>query len=100
MAGTSHRALSCLGRDRLSQESKEDDVSRTREASEDPLILACRSLRGIDPSPYLGRYHWIRVERATSLSEERLMELIRESHSLVAAKLSRRLRVELGIVET
>lgn len=123
-------------------------MSQVREASEDPLILVCRSLpgttedvkwgddlvfsvadkmfagfllpelevlffkvepplfatlvrkRGTDPSPYLGRYHWVRVERGTSLSEERLKELIRESHALVAAKLSRRVRLELGIAET
>lgn len=52
---------------------------------------------GISPAPYLARQSWIRLEHTRVLPREEIQDLLRESHELVAAKLTRRLRRELGI---
>jgi predicted DNA-binding protein (MmcQ/YjbR family) len=51
---------------------------------------------GIIPAPYLARASWISLQRA-ALPNEAIEDLLRESHALVAAKLSRKLRKSLGI---
>jgi predicted DNA-binding protein (MmcQ/YjbR family) len=52
---------------------------------------------GISPAPYLARQSWVRLEHTRVLPREEIQDLLRESHELVAAKLTRRLRRELGI---
>ncbi|HEX5871399.1 MAG TPA: MmcQ/YjbR family DNA-binding protein [Longimicrobium sp.] len=52
---------------------------------------------GISPAPYLARQSWIRLEHTRVLPREQIQDLLRESHELVASKLTRRLRRELGI---
>jgi predicted DNA-binding protein (MmcQ/YjbR family) len=52
---------------------------------------------GITPAPYLARASWVRLESTRVLPREQIEALLRESHELVAAKLSKRLRRELGI---
>jgi predicted DNA-binding protein (MmcQ/YjbR family) len=51
---------------------------------------------GIIPAPYLARASWIKVERG-ALPREAIEDLLRESHALVAAKLSKKARANLGI---
>jgi predicted DNA-binding protein (MmcQ/YjbR family) len=52
---------------------------------------------GISPAPYLARQSWIKLDHTRVLPREEIQELLRESHELVAAKLTKRLRRELGI---
>lgn len=52
---------------------------------------------GISPAPYLARQSWIRLEHTRVLSRGEMEDLLRESHELVAARLPKRLRRELGI---
>jgi predicted DNA-binding protein (MmcQ/YjbR family) len=52
---------------------------------------------GISPAPYLARQSWIMLDHTRVLPREEIQDLLRESHELVAAKLTRRLRRELGI---
>ena len=49
------------------------------------------------PAPYLGRAKWVRMVAADSLNDDELKSYIREAHRLIAAKLPKRLRAELGI---
>lgn len=42
----------------------------------------------IDPSPYLGRYKWVILHRLDAVPWAELKDLIRESHGMVAAKVS------------
>jgi predicted DNA-binding protein (MmcQ/YjbR family) len=54
---------------------------------------------GLRPAPALasrGR-SWIQRQTAESMSDETLKDYLRESHRLVARKLPRRLRIELGL---
>jgi predicted DNA-binding protein (MmcQ/YjbR family) len=40
----------------------------------------------IRPSPYLGRYNWVMLERLDALRNDELRDLIRQSYEMVAAK--------------
>jgi predicted DNA-binding protein (MmcQ/YjbR family) len=44
----------------------------------------------IHPAPYLGRYRWVMLDRLDALPWGELKDLIRQSHELVAAKVSRK----------
>ncbi len=55
---------------------------------------------GIIPAPYLARAKWVRLEDETALSDEDIRAYIREAHRIVAAKLTRQVRKELGLEET
>lgn len=52
---------------------------------------------GIAPAPYLARQSWIMLENLRALRRDEIQDLLRESNELVAAKLTRKLRRELGI---
>ena len=52
---------------------------------------------GIRPAPYLARHSWIAVDRRDVLPLETVQDLMEEAHALVAAKLPKRLRQELGL---
>ncbi|HYH47204.1 MAG TPA: MmcQ/YjbR family DNA-binding protein [Thermoanaerobaculia bacterium] len=53
---------------------------------------------GIIPAPYLARAFWISLKRE-ALPQEAIEDLLRESHALVAAKLSKKVRKSLEIGE-
>ncbi len=50
---------------------------------------------GINPAPYVARYHWVALERFDALSEKELKALLRTAYDLVLAKLPKKLRAEL-----
>jgi predicted DNA-binding protein (MmcQ/YjbR family) len=41
---------------------------------------------GVAPAPYVGRYHWVILERLDALSSGELKEYIGRSYNMVAAK--------------
>ena len=49
------------------------------------------------PSPYLARAKWVRFEALAALDADEGRDLVRNAHALVAAKLTRAKRRELGI---
>jgi predicted DNA-binding protein (MmcQ/YjbR family) len=40
---------------------------------------------GIHPAPYVGRYHWVMLDRLDLLGREELRNLIGQSYEMVAA---------------
>jgi predicted DNA-binding protein (MmcQ/YjbR family) len=50
-----------------------------------------------EPAPYLGRAKWVRLKSNDSLPDEALTSYVREAHALIAAKLTRKARADLGI---
>lgn len=52
---------------------------------------------GIAPAPYLARAKWVQVQRADALADDDLKAYIVAAHGLVAAKLTRKTRRELGL---
>lgn len=55
---------------------------------------------GIIPAPYLARNHWVLLETPDALSRAELKRLIKDSYDMVAAKLSKKVRVELGLTRS
>ncbi|ATQ44108.1 MmcQ/YjbR family DNA-binding protein [Caulobacter mirabilis] len=49
------------------------------------------------PAPYLARAKWVRFDDMATLDDDELADWLRTAHGLVAAKLTRAKRRELGI---
>jgi predicted DNA-binding protein (MmcQ/YjbR family) len=52
---------------------------------------------GIVPAPYLARNKWVMLENLDVLPRAELKRLIKDSYMMVAAKLPKKVRGELGI---
>ena len=54
---------------------------------------------GLRPAPYLASrgMSWIQRQTDEGMPDEVLLDYLRESHRLIAAKLSKRVRAELGL---
>ena len=50
---------------------------------------------GIDPAPYVARYHWVSLTRFDVLSNAELKRLIKDSYEMVKAKLPKKVLAEL-----
>ena len=57
---------------------------------------ACRVALCV-PAPYLARAKWVQVGPGHALASADLGALLRRSHALVAAKLTIKLQIELGV---
>ncbi|MCI9868895.1 MmcQ/YjbR family DNA-binding protein [Rhizobium skierniewicense] len=56
------------------------------------------SLEGIAQAPYFAKRKWISISEHSPLEQKELEHYIRRSYQLVAAGLTRKLRMELGIL--
>ncbi|HHG90259.1 MAG TPA: MmcQ/YjbR family DNA-binding protein [Devosia sp.] len=54
-------------------------------------------LQGIYPAKYLARAKWVDVSPTSELNEDDVRAYITEAHRLVAAKLTQKLKQELGL---
>lgn len=52
-----------------------------------------------EPAPYLGRAKWVMLKPADVLPDDQLLEYLRRSHAMIAAKLTKKMRADLGIVQ-
>lgn len=52
---------------------------------------------GVIPAPYLARNHWVLVERLDGVPRAELKRLIKDSYDMIAAKLPKRTKRELGL---
>jgi predicted DNA-binding protein (MmcQ/YjbR family) len=52
---------------------------------------------GIIPAPYMARNNWVLIERLDALPRAELKRLIRDSYQMIAGKLPKKLRAELGL---
>ena len=55
------------------------------------------ALEGVDQAPYFAKRQWVSVSKEAPLTEAELKGYIAASHATVAAKLTRKLRTELGL---
>lgn len=55
------------------------------------------SIEGIAQAPYFAKRQWVSVGKGTALSEADLKAYVAASYQLVAAKLTRKRRAELGL---
>ena len=51
--------------------------------------------QGVSPAPYLARAHWVAIEPKCSLSPDEIKQLVKKAHSLVFAKLPKKLQSDL-----
>ena len=64
----------------------------------DPLVFDDLTQRpGIEPAHYLAKHHWVSVQSRDILPPEDAKSLLSEAHAIVAGRLSKKLRVSLGI---
>ena len=49
------------------------------------------------PSPYLARAKWVRFDDLSSLDDDEVADWLKTAHGLVAARLTRKVRAELGL---
>ena len=50
-----------------------------------------------DPSPYLARAKWVKLKSPDALSDEALVDYLKEAHRIVASGLTKKVRTELGL---
>lgn len=55
------------------------------------------TLEGIDQAAYFAKRAWVRVEKAAPLTDAELKAYIGASYNMIVAKLTRKLRAELGL---
>lgn len=53
---------------------------------------------GIIPAPYMARNHWVFLESLDVLPRAELKRLIKDSYGMVAAKLTKKVQAELGLI--
>jgi predicted DNA-binding protein (MmcQ/YjbR family) len=64
----------------------------------EPTLFPVLTARpGIIPAPYMAKHSWISLVDRDALPRQELEELVRESHALVAQKLTKKARASLGI---
>jgi predicted DNA-binding protein (MmcQ/YjbR family) len=80
--------------------SATDELAVTFKCSEMAFELL-KQQPGLRPAPYLASrgMSWIQRQTDASMQDEALCDYIRESYRLVAAKLTKRERVELGLAK-
>ncbi|MCR6670767.1 MmcQ/YjbR family DNA-binding protein [Devosia ginsengisoli] len=54
-------------------------------------------LDGVRPAPYFARAGWVAIGAESPLSEDEVEAYLREAHRIVAGKLTRKVRAELGL---
>ena len=53
--------------------------------------------QGFMPAPYMARAHWVLVNETARLNKKEWEAFIRQSYELVKARLTKKLKTELGI---
>lgn len=51
---------------------------------------------GIDPAPYVARYHWVALQSYDSLSDSEIKQFIRDSYNMVLEKLPKKIKAQLS----
>ena len=54
-------------------------------------------LDGIRPAPYFARASWVAIGPDSPLGDDDLVAYLKEAHRLIASKLTRKLKAELGL---
>ena len=55
------------------------------------------TLEGIGQAPYFAKRGWVSVDKGAPRSDAELRAYIKAAHGMIAAKLTRKLRAELGL---
>lgn len=66
---------------------------------DDERFLELTDRKGFIPAPYLARVKWVQIVDLKAVGDAELKSLITRSHTLVAAGLTRKLRISLGLID-
>jgi len=75
-------------------EGREDKISF--KCADMSFQILCE-LPGVIPAPYLARGKWVQVTSSETLSDDDIRSYIEEAHAIIAAKLTKAKRTELGL---
>lgn len=78
-------------------EAREDKSPKVSFKCSDMSFRMLTEQEGIVPAPYLGRYKWAQIQQADAMSDGDIKIYIEAAHKLVAAKLTKKVRAELGL---
>ena len=85
----------CIGKKMYAVMPLEGDESVSLKATPEDFARLIH-VDGVEPAPYLARYHWIKVAPLSSLPPDLLQSLLHDAHAMVRAKLPKRVREALG----
>jgi predicted DNA-binding protein (MmcQ/YjbR family) len=74
-----------------------DGESGTSFKCTDEDFVALQERNGIIPAPYMARNKWVMVEKSSALKKNEWEHYILESYQLVASKLTKKMKGELGL---
>ncbi len=75
-------------------EGREDKISF--KCADMSFQILCE-LPGVIPAPYLARAKWVQVTSNQTLSDDDIKSYIKEAHTIIAGKLTKAKRAELGL---
>jgi predicted DNA-binding protein (MmcQ/YjbR family) len=75
-----------------------DDFTKISFKCSDLSYQILCELDGIIPAPYLARAKWVQVEKAGAIDDDTIKSYIAEAHAIIAAKLTKKLQKELGLL--
>ena len=64
---------------------------------DDERFLEYTDRAGFIPAPYMARAKWVQVTDLKKVSDAEMKALLRRSYELVVAKITKKLRLELGL---
>ncbi len=64
---------------------------------DDARFLEYTDREGFAPAPYLARAKWVQLNNLGKISDAETRELLKRSYELIAAKLTKKVRAQLGI---
>jgi predicted DNA-binding protein (MmcQ/YjbR family) len=66
---------------------------------DDDRFLELTDRPGIIPAPYLARMKWVQLNDINALGDSELKSLLSRAHTIVAMKLTKKMRRELGFAD-
>lgn len=57
------------------------------------------AIPGVRQPPYFAKGQWIRIMQESELPDDEIIERVRDSYGIIATKLTRKARAELGIAD-
>lgn len=77
--------------------SMEGPVDFSVKVAEEQFDELC-NIPGIEPAPYLARAKWVLITEKCSWKASKKLELVRGSYALAGAKLTKKIKTELGLL--
>lgn len=71
-------------------------ISASFKVTDDEFEEMC-NLPGFKPAPYVGKYKWVRIDDINRMKKREWIQCLEQSYELVKAKLSPKIKKQLGL---